>query len=623
MSENHPAPHGELLGLIEMLIDGSIDDAGFDRLQSVLLEDAGARTLYRRYMNLHASLPAMIGNAPRVSIRLSDEPGDSVDVGSERGLLDEGVLDTLMQIDASADDSGAINVTELLAEERRQAEREAEHVTKQDIAAVAGYVARRVVRSRFAISGAVAAAVLIAVAVFVRLGGDGGDDARLADEPVPVEKSAKPVATLTAQHHARWAGGDRVVGDPFYPGQTLKLSGGFAQITTRRGAVAILEAPCTIRMINDDNAIRLVNGRLSGHVETDHAKGFIVRTPTMDVNDLGTVFGVSFDGGSGVATTHVFEGRVRLERLGGGDAGAESVTFEFSAGDAVAVDKKGSVRSIGLDADAFITADKLTQLIETEQEPAYRRWRDATERLRRDPAMIAYYLFDRADSGGGRLINQADSTRGTMDGVFGQPGRPYSKPAVSTGRWGHNGALSFESSEFDIVRVPAEDARAVDGLEALTIGLWVKPDNMDTASHHLVTKRHWDNCVLNLALAWDAPNVTSNSILFHSDMGGLQFPQHTTAANTLARKPGWVHIVVTFDRGERRYYINGRQVGAKPRVASGKTPTMDIELCIGSVQAGIPDSTTYLDGTLDELFILGRAMTGDEIKQLYDTGVSD
>ena len=138
-------------------------------------------------------------------------------------------------------------------------------------------------------------------------------------------QSTPIVATLTATHDATWApaGGASAppanpsVGTPLHPNQTLTLTAGFAEITTARGAVAILEAPATIELIENDNAIRLHTGKLVGICETESSKGFLVRTKGIDVIDLGTRFGVAIDE-QGTTLAEVFTGSVAVKPLSEG-----------------------------------------------------------------------------------------------------------------------------------------------------------------------------------------------------------------------------------------------------------------------------------------------------------------
>jgi ferric-dicitrate binding protein FerR (iron transport regulator) len=177
----------------------------------------------------------------------------------------------------------------------------------------------------YAISGAVAAVLLLAVTLLLVFSGTGttpeiANETSEPNEPGsngPVSPITPPtVATLTAQRDAVWApqpGGDvrpgaLAQGTQLSAGQRLVLTQGLAEITTTSGAIAILEAPATIQLINN-NALHLHVGKLVGICETESSKGFLVRTPHIDVTDLGTRFGVDLTV-QGQTHVEVFDGQV-------------------------------------------------------------------------------------------------------------------------------------------------------------------------------------------------------------------------------------------------------------------------------------------------------------------------
>jgi hypothetical protein len=175
----------------------------------------------------------------------------------------------------------------------------------------------RLIRSTPFITGSIAAILILGLYLFAPFGStDPAPPQDIADNtaPKPAE-SAQPilrdqtVATLTAEHDAIW---DRRPGEDLYAGQRLTLTAGFAEITTARGAVAILEGPCVVELMGNGHALRLHSGKLVGICETEASKGFVVRTPYMDITDLGTRFGVNISPENGVTNVHVFDGAVAV-----------------------------------------------------------------------------------------------------------------------------------------------------------------------------------------------------------------------------------------------------------------------------------------------------------------------
>ncbi|MEM6506672.1 MAG: FecR domain-containing protein [Planctomycetota bacterium] len=209
-----------------------------------------------------------------------------------------------------------------------QDEREDEPITAGRLFVLAGYLAANQLRARAGLIGAFAAIIVLGLVLFIVL--TGPDDAAKAPDvaantprdnrdPGGIVPTRNTVATLTAERDAAWAEGALAPGSPLRAGDRFTLTRGFAEITTTDGAVTILEAPCTVELIDHDNAIRLIAGRLVGLCETPSSKGLLVRAPHMDVTDLGTRFGV--DATSPARTdVHVFEGKVEIERPGAADA---------------------------------------------------------------------------------------------------------------------------------------------------------------------------------------------------------------------------------------------------------------------------------------------------------------
>ena len=199
-------------------------------------------------------------------------------------------------------------------------------LSAHELASVGGYLLGKALTSKPAIL-CYAAAIAIAAIVLINPWG-GGEEPDLSasntqDMPAAsaeqTPRGSDVVATLTATHNATWAphpGGDHRPGalrqgTQLSAGQRLVLTQGFAEITTNDGAIAIIEAPATIQLI-DDNALRLHAGKLVGICETESSRGFTVRTPHMDITDLGTRFGVATT--RQATEVHVIEGEVQASR---------------------------------------------------------------------------------------------------------------------------------------------------------------------------------------------------------------------------------------------------------------------------------------------------------------------
>jgi len=135
-------------------------------------------------------------------------------------------------------------------------EREADrHASRH---ALTDYLSPRTGRNaRFVIGGGLAAAIALAGTLVAVLSLLGGPDELAQETPDQVDR--RVVATLSHTSNAAWENqtGDVVqlaVGEALIAGRILTLSEGFAEITTQRGAIAIIEAPATVELMDDAEA---------------------------------------------------------------------------------------------------------------------------------------------------------------------------------------------------------------------------------------------------------------------------------------------------------------------------------------------------------------------------------
>jgi len=206
---------------------------------------------------------------------------------------------------AKMEDAAEPELVELDAEAlapRRPKPAEQAPLTAREVVSITGYLIGRASRSKPALVGYAAAAAMLAAVLLIPWGGEPSPQTAPQTRPsTPSQARPVAVATLTADHDAQWAAFKLSAGDTLYAKQRLTLTHGFAEITTARGAVALLEAPATIELTDNDNALRLHTGKLVGICETAASKGFLVRTPHLDVTDIGTRFEVAFSEGQGTS----------------------------------------------------------------------------------------------------------------------------------------------------------------------------------------------------------------------------------------------------------------------------------------------------------------------------------
>lgn len=99
------------------------------------------------------------------------------------------------------------------------------------------------------------------------------------------------------------------VGEPLQPGQPIRFERGRIAIKFQSGAKLAIEGPTEL-LITGDNSAEMTRGRATIRVP-GKIKGFTLDTPSEQVVDLGTSFGVEVEE-SGATSIAVFEGEVEL-----------------------------------------------------------------------------------------------------------------------------------------------------------------------------------------------------------------------------------------------------------------------------------------------------------------------
>jgi hypothetical protein len=363
-------------------------------------------------------------------------------------------------------------------------------------------------------------------------------------------------------------------------GETHSLKGGSVELVTARGARIVIEAPAEFRF---ESAQRLLmkSGRLSAEVPPA-AKGFTVVTPSGDAVDLGTRFGVDVQS-SGAAEIHVFQGEVIAKASG--DTNKRSLR----GGDAVTMDG-GASMARELRSSAFIHAEEMNGLSAGLAAGQRARSEAALTAMRNDPALIALLDFESVE---------------TQPGVF----------RTVQGRWPGSRAPEFVHVG-DHLKLDVGGARE---WPQLTLAAWVRLDQLGAPYQSLLHTDGWNQDSPG-QVHWMVTRHTTmrlalrgNTLAPDADEREL-FPDSRTSV--LPEQGRWVHLATVYDSAAKtvRFYLNGKfdkethQATAHPAR-------------LGPAQIGNWDrQDRKLSGRVDELLLLGRAMSDDEVRALYEAG---
>ena len=128
--------------------------------------------------------------------------------------------------------------------------------------------------------------------------------------PAPVLRPPQVAARVGTSFDAIWLpAGAMSPGRKILAGEEISLLSGVAQLDMLGGATVVIEGPTDLQLTGPDS-LRLSQGKTAVRI-AEGGESFIVDTPTMQVIDLGTEFGVE-TAASGAAQVMVFDGVIAI-----------------------------------------------------------------------------------------------------------------------------------------------------------------------------------------------------------------------------------------------------------------------------------------------------------------------
>lgn len=357
------------------------------------------------------------------------------------------------------------------------------------------------------------------------------------------------------------------------------LDEGVAHVQLVSGVDLVLKAPVEFSL-SDPLHMQLDSGAIRATVP-EKAKGFLVTTPTADVEDLGTEFGVSVNAETGESEVHVFDGEVNIREENKGD-----VTMSLREGQAAQVDQNGSPKTGEVRADLFPSADSV----------ALKRWRLWSNNFRNDPSLVAYFPFEQTNEP--ELLKNAADGSSASDGMI--------RGAIwTTGRWPGKDALWFDNDSHAVeLQIEGE-------YPTLTIAAWIKFDRFESGSSIILRSSDWD-----------APGAlrfftSRNSSLVNGSIGGA------TEARPRSLRQGiptgeWLHLATVFDgdTSEYRSYLNGNLMMTRRCEQSMPVRVGDAKIAV-SRDVVTNYNWRAIRGRIDELSLWNRVVSAEELRSLY------
>lgn len=373
-------------------------------------------------------------------------------------------------------------------------------------------------------------------------------------------------------------------------GRPVRIEGGILELALGTKTRLVFEGPADFSMESVDR-VRLGSGRCYAEMEKG-ASGLRIETPSGEVLDLGTRFGVEVKSANETAV-HVFAGAVEV-----GKPGARTRVTE---GKAVRWLGSGKVESVGDAEDRFL-----------QQLPARRS----------GGSSWLHWSFDEAEGMDATATGQGFDVQRAAGRIHGAT----RVPGVSGQAVQFNGKDNWVETGF----------AGIGSNEARTVACWVRiaPDFSEGSGQAMVGWGEFSLARKDVSRraawelgVWDADGIPKSAPLSTGRIK-VGFGGPNTVGSTDLRDGQWHHVAVVYappsagrGPGAVLMYVDGqlerRSFGpTQVRLSTDNTSSRSELVQFGRQVLLTSRQREYFKGAIDEVFIVGAALTGDEIRHL-------
>ena len=441
-----------------------------------------------------------------------------------------------------------------------------------------------------------------------------GDELKEEASSEETESRIAGHATLRSVVGVEWANNsDKWREGDLLPNGDFEFLKGVAELDFFCGATLIVEGPALLN-IESDWSVRVTKGRLRASVPPA-ARGFVVKAADSEIVDLGTEFALEVR--EDAARVEVIDGEIELR--GGAHDGTHLLTGEGRL--LKGVDPKTRI------TDGLSSASDVRRNREKADVQRLAEWLDHSKQLAKDNRLLAYFPI--LNSQNLRTVPNLSTRGNEFDGqIVGPVNR-------SEGRFGN------ESGGVEFGRPGARVRTRIDGeFQAFTFCCWAKIDSLDhrynalfMADSYQNGEPHWqiqdDGRLMFSVMVDDTQTIRHFSKIDQRmvNQAGLHRVYYTEPIWDLSKSGQWFHLAAVYDPAGRtvKQFVNGKQVSSQNIVDKFHIKTLRIGPAeIGNWGQPFRKSPWFavrnLNGTIDELAIFNAALAGDEIQELYQKG---
>ena len=402
------------------------------------------------------------------------------------------------------------------------------------------------------------------------------------------------------------------------PAAMLIIDEGILEMDFFCGATLVVQGPAELD-IQSDWELTCLSGQLRAAVPPA-ARGFIINAAESKIVDLGTEFSLQVTKDS--AHVEVLDGEVEIQQ-------PAIEPQRLTTGEGKWLVGRQSVTEIEAE---IATSQELEARQAEQQRERLSRWQAASDVLRQDNRLIAYFPIESelaGDSSFPRRVSNVAAAGPGGDGFL------VGSVSLSPGRFGE------PSMGLEFNRPGARVRVRLDGtFEAFTFVTWVKIDSLPHAYNALFMadgyengEPHWqidkEGRMMFSVMVDDQAEVVHYSRVEGAVVrgAGRHRVYRTEPIWDLAKSGRWMQLAAVYDPQAMRVrqYADGQRVSDEE---------IDPDLLVKQFRIGAAEIGNWgqpfrktpsfavrnLDGTIDEMAIFGAALSDQEVLDLYQAG---
>ena len=228
-----------------------------------------------------------------------------------------------------------------------------------------------------------------------------------------------------------------------------------------------------------------------------------------------------------------------------------------------------------------------------------------------DNGLVAYYPFN------GNANDESENNNGTVNGA-----------SLTNDKNGNANSAYYFDNQNEFIRINDHSTINIDN--EITLAAWVRPDLHTHAGSVIQKGRLRNNWDYGLSYGYKDTNSNKGELSYSKSSGNGGFDDLTIEPEK------WQHIAVTVDESsnEMVFYRNGVKIDKAQKATGGSFDPQDLanvikdtsnggNLIIGNNNDESQGDGGHFSGAIDEVRIYKRALSAEEISQLYDPESTD